>query len=183
MWFTEDALTPCALFGAGGLVALFSGLSSSRRSLAALGVLLIVLAGSAFVIDHRVVTDRENIEARIVSLCEDFRRKRAAAIDYISSTAPELKAAVVAAMALVTVEDQPRLTDFDIKITNQGSRATSHFRANATISVKTVGNVGHQPSRFLFTWSREQNEWKIIKVQRLHPTQDKELGLLEQSAT
>lgn len=182
MWFTEDALTPCALLGAAGLITLLSGLNSSSRLRVILGILLIAVGGSAFLIDQMVVTDREQIEVRIQSLVDDFRHKRAGTVDYFSPTAPALKAAVVAGMALVTVEDQPRLTDFDIQITNQGSRATSHFRANATLSVKTLGNVGHQPGRFVLTWNREQNEWKIIKVQRLHPYQDKEMELLEQAA-
>lgn len=182
MWFTEDALTPCALFGAAGLVTFLSGLSSSNRMRVVLGVLLMAVAGRAFAVDHLVITDREQIEARVQALCDDFRHKRAGTVDYFSPTSPLLKAAVIAAMALVTVEDQPRLTDFDIEITNNGTRATSHFRANATVSVKEFGNVGHQPSRFVLTWSREQNEWRIIKVRRLHPYRDDEMELLEKSA-
>lgn len=182
MWFTEDALTPCAVFGAAGLVALLTGLNSSRRMMSVGGLLLILLAGSAWIIDASVITDREELESLVHSLCEDFRQKRAGTIDYFSPTAPELRAAAIAAMALVTINDGPRLTDFDIKVTNQGTRATAHFRANATISVKAIGDVGHQPSRFILTFSREQHAWKIIKVQRMHPVQDRELGLLEQAS-
>jgi hypothetical protein len=182
MWFTEDALTPCAVFGALGLVMLLSGLNSGRRGFVIGGVVLMLIGVSAFAIDHAVVTDREEIETLVRSLCDDFRHKRPGTVEYFSPTAGALRIAVVGAMAMVTIEDEPRLTDFQIKITNQGSRATSHFRANATVNVQGFGNAGHQPSRFILTWSREQNAWKIINVQRMHPYQDKELGLLDQAA-
>jgi hypothetical protein len=180
MWFTEDPVAPCAVFLAAGLFVLLVARPGNPWRTAFLGGLLIVCGLLAFVVDALVVTPRETIELRIRQLCDDFRHRRAGTIDYFSNTAPELKVAVASAMLLVTVESEPSLTDFQIRFTNQGSRATSHFRANAVISVKGHGNVGHQPSRFLLTWIREGNEWKIVKVQRLHPVQDRELGLLEQ---
>lgn len=182
MWFTEDSLTPCAVFGTVAVIVLLSGLNAGRRGLAIGGLLLLVIAGSGFAIDPLVVTDREQVETLVQSLCDDFRSKRAGTVDYFSQTAPELRGAVMAAMALVTIEDGPRLTDFQTRITNQGTRATTHFRANATISVQGYGNVGHQPSRFILTWGREAGGWKIIRVQRLHPYQEKELALLERNA-
>ncbi len=181
MWFTEDALTPCAVFGALGLATVLWARHAESRSLRIAGSLLLLLAGSTFLIDQLVVTDRERIEQRVVLLCEDFRNKRPETVDYFSAQSPDLKAAVKAAMTLVTVEGRLRLTDFDIRLTNNKTLATSQFRANATISVAGHGNVGHQPSRFLLTWGREEGDWKIIRVQRMHPYQDKELGLLEQS--
>ncbi len=182
MWFTEDALTPGLLFGAAGLILMFAGWNSGRRNLAIVGLLSLILGGSAFVVDAMVVTESERIESLVHSLCDDFRHKRATTVEYFSPTVPLLRTAVQTAMALVTIEEGPRLTDFQIRLTNQGTRATSHFRANATISVSPHGNVGHQPSRFILTWARESEGWKIIRVQRMHPHQDKELGLLDQIA-
>ena len=182
MWFTEDALTPCAIFGAAGMMLLFTGLNNGQNRNTFLGGLLMIIGASAFLVDSMVVTERERIQTHVVTLCDDFQNRRAGTLDYFSQTAPELKVAAAAAMALVTLDTEPSLTDFQIDITNQGSRATTHFRANATISVKGVGSVGHQPSRFILTWAREGTEWKIIKVQRMHPIQDKELGLLDQTA-
>jgi hypothetical protein len=182
MWFTEDALAPGVLFGAAGVILMFSGWNSGRRNLALAGLLSLILGGSAFVVDALVITESERVESLVHSLCDDFRNKRTTTVEYFSQTAPELRAAVQAAMALVTIESGPRLTDFQIRLTNQQTRATSHFRANATISVRPHGHVGHQPSRFILTWAREPAGWKIIRVQRMHPHQDQELGLLDQSA-
>jgi hypothetical protein len=181
MWFTEDALTPCAVFGAIGLAVVLWARRNEIRSLQIVGSLLLLLAGSTFLVDRLVVTERERIEQRVVSLCDDFRNKREATVDYFSAQSPDLKNKVKSGMALVTIEGRLRLTDFEIRITNNHTSATSQFRANATISVAGYGNVGHQPSRFLLTWTREQGDWKILRVQRMHPYQDKELGLLEQT--
>jgi hypothetical protein len=182
MWFTEDALTPAVVFGAAGLILMLAGWNAGRRGVAVAGLILAIIAGGAFLLDAAVVTESERVEVLVHSLCDDFRHKRAATVDYFSQTAPQLRAAVSAAMALVTIEEGPRLTDFAIRVTNQGTRATSHFRANATISVRPHGHVGHQPSRFILTWAREREGWKIIRVQRMHPHQDKELGLLDRVA-
>lgn len=182
MWFTEDALTPCAVFSAAGLFAVLVGWQSRRVRTGLFGFLMILVGVSAFSIDALVVTPREEIENRVRRLCDDFRNKRLGTLDYFSTTAPELKVAASAALALVTVESDPTLTDFQIQFTNEGSRATSRFRANANVSVAGYGHVGHQPSRFILTWAREGNDWKIIKVQRMHPVQDRELGLLDQRA-
>jgi hypothetical protein len=179
MWFTEDALTPCAVFGAIGLALVLWARAQGRRSLQIAGSCLLLVAGSAFLIDRLVVTEREQVQQQVVSLCDDFRQQRPATLDYFSSQSPELKVAAAAAMAMVTIEDHLRVTDFDIRLTNGNSRATSHFRANAAISVKGYGSVGHQASRFVLTWGREQGAWKITRVQRMHPIQDKELGLLD----
>ncbi len=181
MWFTEDALTPGALFGAIGMFWLLMGLNTGRVRHTVIGGLLMIVGAGAFVIDAIAVTERERLQENVVALCDDFRNRRAGTLDYFSKTAPELRLAAAGAMALVTVETAPSLTDFQIAFSNEGSRATSQFRANATISVAGYGNVGHQPSRFILTWAREGSEWKIIKVQRMHPIHNKELGLLDQS--
>lgn len=182
MWFLEDALTPGAVFGVAGMIFLFRGLNNGIMRHVIIGGTLLIVGASAFVIDALVVTEREQIQSRVVNLCHDFQNHRASTYDYFSPTAPELKGLVGAAMELVTLESNPTLTDFRIQVTNQSTRATSHFRANATISVKGHGSVGHQPSRFILTWAREGDDWKIIRVQRMHPIQDRELGLLQQTA-
>lgn len=182
MWFTEDGLTPAALFGSAGLMLIFIGLNAGRLRNTILGGLLMIVGATAIIIDAVIVTAREEIESQVVTLCDDFQNHRPETLTYFSKTVPGLRQLAEAAMAMVTVESEPTLTDFQIQFTNEGSRATAHFRANATISVKGYGNVGHQPSRFMLTWAREGDGWKIIKVQRMHPIQDRELGLLTESA-
>lgn len=180
MWFIEDALTPAAILAAAGVFTILSGWSAGRGRIAAIGFLMLVLGAASFGVDAMFLTERERLETELRQLCDDFRNKRAGTLDYFAT--PALKAMVTAAMALVTVEDDPRITDVRTEITNEGSRAQMHFRANATINVQGFGQAGYQPSRFRLTWSREPEGWKIINVTRLHPVQDKELGVLDRNA-
>jgi hypothetical protein len=181
MWFTEDPLTPCAVFGAAGLFVLLMARPGNRMRMSLFGVVLLAIGAGAFVVDSLVVTPAERLESRVRQLCDDFRHKRPATLDYFSPSVPLLKATVQAALDTVTIETEPSLTDFRILFVND-ERATTHFRANATIAVKPYGNVGHQPGRFVLTWAKEGDEWKIVNVKRMHPIQDRELGLLDQTA-
>jgi len=182
MWFTEDALTPAVLLAAGGVFAVLSGWSSGRMGMTLIGLVLLFSSFASFGIDAVVITERERLESRLTLLCDDFRHKRDGTLDYFSDTVPGLQAMAMAAMKLVTVEDAPRITDVQTEFTNEGTRSSMHFRANAPISVEGFGNVGHQPSRFRLNWAKETDGWKIIKVTRLHPTQDRELGILDRDA-
>ena len=61
MWFTEDALTPCAVFGALGLATVFWARLQESRTFQIVGALLLLLAGSSFLIDRLVVAGREQL--------------------------------------------------------------------------------------------------------------------------
>lgn len=182
MWFTEDPWPPMFACGLAALLAV-AFWSTSKRAvhlLAALG--LLALGGVIYLVEQVIVTPAEQVEALVASLCEDFRHKRPATLDYFSATAPELKLMCSAAMALVEVKDDLRLTDMQTKLTNDDTRAVCHFRANAGMSVMGYGDVGRQPGRFELTWAKEPAGWKIIKIRRLHPINNEELPLLEKSA-
>ena len=77
------------------------------------------------------------------------------------------------------VDDDLRLTDFQTRVTNQESRAVTHFRANATLRVQNFGSVGRQPARIELTWAKEGPDWKIIALRRLNPVKDEEMDVLE----
>lgn len=182
MWFTEDPWPPMLACGLGALLAV-AFWSSSRRAvhlLVALGLLL--FGGVLYLVEQAIVTPGEQVEAQVVQLCDQFRRKDPATLDHFSATAPELKLMCQAAMALVEIDDDLRLTDFQTRLTNADSRAVCHFRANAGLSVLGHGKVGRQPGRFELTWAKEPKGWKIIGVKRLNPIRDEEMPLMERSA-
>lgn len=182
MWFTENAWPPMLIAGLAALVCLALW-NSNRRGLhllAALGCLL--LCAGFYFLERAIVTEGERLQKIVVALCDDFRHKRPATLNYFSNTAPVLKVQVLAAMALVDVDQDLRLTDFQTNLTNQNSRGTVHFRANATLSVTGHGNVGHHPARIVLTFQRERGEWKIIEVERLHPLTGERIEMLAQEA-
>ncbi len=182
MWFTEDPWPPVLLCGLVALIGL--GLWASSKRAIHLGlVALCALATIGFVLlEQSIVTENEQFEQQVRTLCDQFRRKDVALLDQFSAQNPELKAMAGTALAMVTVEDDLSVTDFQTRVTNQGSRATCHFRVNATISLTMLGKVGRQPARFLLVFAREGDAWKIIEVKRLNPVNGKEMGVLDQNA-
>ena len=183
MWFTENAWPPMLIAGLAALVCLAMWNSNRRGVLLAAAVGCLLLCVGFFFLERAIVTEGERLQMIVVSLCDDFRNKRPATLNYFSNTAPVLKVQVLAAMALVDVDKDLRLTDFQSHVTNQNSRGTVHFRANATMSVTGHGNVGHQPARLNLTFQREQGEWKIIEVERLNPLTGEKMGLLTEASS
>ncbi|HET6424088.1 MAG TPA: hypothetical protein VFG20_10420 [Planctomycetaceae bacterium] len=182
MWFTEDPWTPMLFCGIGVLIGVGMWANSRRVLHLGIAVMSLVCAGAIFAIEQAIVTPAEEVEQEVVRLCDDFRRKDPKTLDHFSPTASELRALAESGMAMLTVGDDLSLTDFQTKVTNQGSRAESHFRANATISVNSFGNAGRQPARLILTWAKEGNEWKVIGVKRLNPINGQEIGVLNASA-
>jgi hypothetical protein len=60
-------------------------------------------------------------------------------------------------------------------VNEKESLATSHFRANASVTMQGYEAVGRRPTRWEFTWKREKDRWRIIKTRRLHPLRDEEM--------
>ncbi len=181
MWFTEDPWPPMLFCGVGILIGL--GMWASSKRVLHLGIMFasLFLAAGIFFVEQLIVTPSELVEQQVVRLCDEFRRKQPAALDHFSPNAPELRAMAEGAMAMVTVGDDLSVTDFKTTITNQGSRAQCHFRANATISLTAAGNVGRQPARFVLTWAKEGGDWKIIGVKRLNPVNGQDMGMMQAS--
>lgn len=182
MWFTEDPWPPMFICGLGALLAVAFWSASKRAVHLLLALGLLALGGIIYVAEQMILTPAEQVEALVAQLCNDFQRNDPATLDHFSDSAPELKLMAQAAMALVEIHDL-RLTDMHTRLTNNNTRAICHFRANAGLSVRGFGEVGHQPARFELTWAKEPAGWKIVAVKRLNPIRDEEMPLLERSAS
>ncbi len=182
MWFTEDPWPPMLLCGLVGLIGVAWWSSSKRVAHLAVAVGGLVLGGIVYVVEGAIVTPAETVEQAVIDLCHEFQRKDPRALDHFSRTAPELKLLCQTAMNLVDVESDMRLTDFQMRESNAGSRIVSHFRANASLSVTGFGKVGHQPARLELTWAKEGDDWKIVAIRRLHPIRDEEMDVMAKSA-
>jgi hypothetical protein len=178
MWFTEDAWTPMALLAIGAIVCLGLWNSSRRNGYLLVAVALLIGCGAAWVVESSIVTDRERLEALVRNLCDDFRRKDPRTLDYFSAQAGPLRDMVTSAMELVDVQDDLRVTDFETELTNGNSHGSVHFRANATLTVRAIGNVGRQPFRAIIDWQREGGSWKIVDIRRLNPLNGQEMAPL-----
>ena len=177
MWFTENPWPPMLLAGLASLVC-FGLWNSDRRNLYLVSAFVLLgIVGAVYAVERAIVTDGEKLQSEIAQLCDQFRKRDPATLDHFSATATDLKALCKTAMETVEIRDDLRLTDFHTRFTGQNSRASVHFRANATISV--MGFSGHHPFRCILDFQKEGGAWKIVDVQRLDPIKGDKIGIME----
>jgi hypothetical protein len=177
MWFTETPWPPI-LIGSVLAVLLVAAWQATGRASHLIGVAaLAVLSGGVYLAERWIVTPAEEIEAAVYGLATSFQQRNLeACLDHISASAPLDRGLVAGAMNLVEVEDDLRITDLSVDMKAENSRGISHFRANATVSVKGFGNQGRQPTRWLLTWQREAGRWRVIRIQRLNTITGEPIG-------
>lgn len=179
MWFTETAWPP-VLICLTAVVLLLSAWMKRQRIGYLIGIVgLAFVAGGLFLVEARIVTDAERIEADIVDWTTAFQREDVdGTLSYISPQAPAVRTVALAAMELVDVHDDLRITDVQVAVMNEGTRATSRFRANATVDIKGYGNQGRRPSYWEVTWQKQAEQWKVIRVVRLNVVTGEPVGIL-----
>ena len=193
MWFTETPWPPVIIFSVFGAL-LFILWSTRQRGVYLLGILFLALAAGIVVfVERAIVTEAERVEAALYELTATVQReskskpKDAALLKtlaFISTKAPGLRRSrslrdeVSRAIGRVEIEDDVRITDVQVVMKAENSRAVTHFRANGTVSFRRVGTHGHWTSRWRLTWQREAGEWKVIKVERLHPFSGEKMKVL-----
>ncbi|MEX0587121.1 MAG: hypothetical protein WD176_10780 [Pirellulales bacterium] len=181
-WFTELSWPPIMVLATGAVagIAMFFG-TQRVKYLAA--VLPFVLIGPViYIVEQRIVTERERVEAAIFAVTSAFERHdESETMKHISAQDGLLQLAVAKGLDEVELTGTLSVTDVAVTMRNQDSRAVSHFRANGPISVKGAGHVGHVASRWELTWQKEGGDWRIINVQRLDPISGEPMGLFMKS--
>ena len=179
MWFTETAWPP-VLICLVAVVLLLAAWMKRQRIGYLIGIVgLAFVVGGLFLVEAQIVTDTERIEADIDGWTAAFQREDVdGTLSYISPQAAAIRTIVLAAMELVDVHDDLRITDMQITVTNESTRAVSRFRANATVDVKGYGNQGRRPSYWEVTWQKQAGEWKVIRVVRLNVMTGEQIGIL-----
>ena len=185
MWFTEDAWSPIIVIGGAASICCIAWSSTQRsRYLTAIAVLAFCAILTHFV-EQAVVTEGEKVEIALHALLDTFiaesqsinSLQQAQAVQserFFSEQNVTDRARVRAAVILVNVATDTRITDVQIQLTNQDTRAITHFRANGTVSTSMGGGGGHYTSRWELTWQKEAGEWKITRTKMLNPMSGEE---------
>ena len=178
MWFTETPWPPiflCAIIAALCIV----DLASSGRRLSLFGVIGMAVASAAiFFIEQSIVTDAEQVEANVIAMTSGFEAGEVdTTLGYISPNAADIRANLLTASLLVEKVEGLRVKSLVVEMKSNGTRAVSDFRANADLTIRGYGKVGRRPSRWQFTWQKEGDEWKVVRVRRLNPLTGEEMGL------
>lgn len=185
MWFTEDAWSPIIVIGVAAIICFIAWSSTQRsRYLTAIAVLAFCAILTHF-IEQAVVTEGEKVEIALHDLLDTFISESQSITSlqqaqvvrserFFSEQNVMDKARVRAAVILVNVAADTRITDVQIQLTNQDTRAITHFRANGTVSTSMGGGGGHYTSRWELTWQKEAGEWKITRTKMLNPMSGEE---------
>lgn len=179
-WFTENPWPLVVLLGIGGGILLAAWSSSRRKVWLAASLSAVGAAVAVYFVERAIVTDRERVEQNVLDLTAAFQRHdRDKTLSFFSLQAPEWRNIVELALERVAVKDDLSVKDMSVRLSNENTRAVSHFRANGTVSYE--GNsLGHQPSRWELTWQKEAGDWKIVEVKRLNTIKDEKLEIFEQ---
>lgn len=170
MWFTEVAWPPMVIAIGLAVAALVLWRERLQRKYLLLAVVGSAAAIATYFIEKSVVTDRERIEDAIDQLAMSFQRGDSAAVlDAISQQAPALRQLASLALKRVEVTDIS-VTAVNVELRGLGdSRAKSHFRVNGTVTLDKSHKIGHQPTRWIATWQKETDRWRMIDIEQLDP--------------
>ncbi|MBI1311791.1 hypothetical protein GC176_10910 [bacterium] len=180
MWFTEDAWSPIVLCVIAAVI-FFIAWSTTQRPRLLLGVPLALLAAVViYFVEQSIVTDREQVEADLDSLLHTFVEEsqelhgsasqtpaNLRTLDFFSAQNTTDRARVAAALNLVVVEDV-RITDVQTRLTNEDTRAVTHFRANGNVSLSGSSGGSHYSSRWELTWQKEAGRWTVTRTKMLN---------------
>ena len=190
MWFTETPWPPIIGLCVIG-VLLFLGWLSQRKTMFLVGVALcLALCGIVFVIEQQIVTERERVEQTLLDFAAAFQRDSMQqglvnfvipgpgpeSLRYISATADSTRQMATTALNYVDLPEPVRISDVRTTMSNNDSRAITHFRATATVRAGGFADGIQQPTRWELTWQREKGDWKILRATRLHFFNGQPLG-------
>lgn len=186
MWFSEDAWSPIIVIAVAAAIC-FIAWSSTQRSRYLIAVMILALcAVITHFVEQAIVTDGEKVEIDLHNLIDTFiaesqsissmqQAEVVQSLRFFSDQNASDRARVRAAVILADVSPDTRVTDVQIRLTNENTRAITHFRANGTVSLSGGGGGGgHYASRWELTWQKEAGEWKITRVKMLNPMSGEE---------
>jgi len=187
MWFTEDAWSPIALIAAAVILCCIVWSRTQRRHFLIAAVLLLLAAITTYFVEQVIVTDGEKVETSLFDLIETFvaesqsitqlpRTQNVQSERFFSEQNTIDRARVRIAITIAEVSNDLRISDVQVRLTNENTRAITHFRANGTVATgATAGS--HHVSRWELTWQKQAGEWKITRTRMLNPMNGQEQNI------
>ena len=177
MWFTENPWPPMIISGLCGLISLVIWNARRQHKLLYLACVFFASTGAIYAMERSIVTEGERLQADVVQMCDQFRRRDPRTLDHFADSATEWKATCKLAMEMVEIRDDLHLTDFRTSVTDLGRVGKVHFRANATITA--METTAHHTFRCILTYEKKGSDWKITGVERLDPIRGDSMGIME----
>lgn len=177
-WLFEDPWPLTFVFGFLGLLLLVVWYSRPQKALLTMGALFLGLIPLVWLFESLVITDSERVEERIIGLGLAFQRQDTeATLAFVSPDNLPLRLALGAAVSRVKLGPDLTIRDISVKRMNP-TTLRSRFRANATVTLDAF-NAGRQPSRWDVDWKMVDGDWRIVRVDRIHPIKDESMELFQ----
>ena len=182
MWFTETPWPPILICLAIGAFLVYRFSVTQRSVFLGAALAMVGLMVGIFFIEQAVVTESEQIEAKVYLLADAVRQDDIeGTLSFLSPREDKLRARISVPLTLYDVGDDMRITDLHVRMEAEDSIGISHFRANGTITGKASNLGGRGATRWELTWRRVEDDWKITRIVRLHPIRNGEsIDLLKQ---
>ncbi|MFP6762328.1 MAG: hypothetical protein VB858_01880 [Planctomycetaceae bacterium] len=179
MWFTEDAWSPIVLIMLVAILCCIVWFRTQRGYALTAAVLLLLAAVTTYFIEQVIVTDGEKLEASLFELIETFVAESQSITQLQQSQVVQAerffseqntidRARVRVGVIVVSISEDLRISDVQVRLTNENTRAITHFRANGTIATGTSPG-SHHVSRWELTWQKQAGEWRITRTRMLNP--------------
>lgn len=176
MWLTESSwqLIVLCLMGTAVFIGLYSKTPLRKYLIGAVGCVL--LGAVVFVVERMIVTESEQVEKNVYDLAAACVAGNIdETIEFVDPQEIVIRETIRNGMKMVDVKEDLGVTDLNVKLAPGGQTATSHFRANGTVSLSPSTNqlsldyAQHVSTRWILTWRKMDTGWKITDLQRLSP--------------
>ena len=184
VWFTQNpwpVVLICFVLG-----SLFAGIGLQKNTIRnwGIGLAFFLSAGLVYYVESIIITPAEEVEIAVYECVQDcIDNDIENVLDKISANNLILQGVVRAGLKLADVNEDMHVTDLQVTMLANDSRARSHFRANGSFHVNSLNHQGHAATRWNITWQKEAGKWKIINVERLNPITGKTMQILKQAET
>ncbi len=156
-------------FLAAGFFA-WNAMRSGQKKIWRLAGVCAGLAVLPFVIDAIVETDNEQITESLEELAQGLIdndvEKCLSFVAGAENASDAVRQAIEQGLQKIDVHD---LRIKNVRIKSTGTEATCDFRANGTVDVRDVANNQHAATRWVLTWQKTGETWKVSQAKRLNP--------------
>jgi len=184
MWFTEDAWSPVILMAVAAIFCCVAWSRTRRRQFVIAAALLLLAAMTTYFVEQVIVTDGEKVEASLFELIETFvaesqsisrlpRTREIQSERFFAEQNTIDRGRVRIAISIAEISSDLRISDVQIRLTNEDTRAITHFRANGIVSTGATAGT-HHVSRWELTWQKQAGEWRITRTRMLNPMNGQE---------
>lgn len=179
MWFTETPWPPIFI-GIAGMVLLGAAWLQNARKLYLGGFVALGLACLAiYGFERWYVTEPEKVEQRVYDLAAAVEEDDVdGVLQFIAEDQSALRNKVRVGMSQFRVDGGLRVTDVDAHFNDERTAIISRLRANGTVASKLNSAASrHVATMWEFTWKKEGDQWRIVKIQRLDPLKEEPIDM------